>query len=512
MTIEDVLFSPFILVGLIFGMMSLLLNHNGQIKFSILFLILAGACIMLQAISYDNFLNVWDERFHALVSKNLTSNFLKPTLYNNVPFDFDHSGWDKEIIWLHKQPLFLWQMMLALKYFGLNEISVRLPSFLLIVFSIYPIYRIGYIWLSRSSGIVLSLLIISSNYIIELVAGRNATDHNDLVFFVYVSLSFWAWTEYQLKKNNAWLIVLGLLVGFAVLTKWLVGLIVFFGWSVTIIVYYKKNVLEIKKLLFTFFISAITFIPWQIYSLINYPVEAKKEMGYNSLHFFKALEGHRGEWNYHLNMFDALFGKYSLILFLLGILFFCFSRFSNKRIGVFFISMIFGVELFFGFAKTKMPSFTMILGIPILFFISFLFYRLEKYFLRRNIPKAQFGLILIVFLLFFTKVDFKELRQNHQITNSNNYQGIMTHNALQFKKFSHENPGTVVFNVKGRQYVEGMFYSNCLFFNFYPSELQLNKCYEAGRKVIILHDEEIDKKWKTDKRVVYQKSKFKGNF
>ena len=55
----------------------------------------------------DPFLNLWDERFHALVAKNLMNHPLMPTLYDDPVVSMAYDRWDRATIWLHKQPLFL---------------------------------------------------------------------------------------------------------------------------------------------------------------------------------------------------------------------------------------------------------------------------------------------------------------------------------------------------------------------------------------------------------------------
>jgi 4-amino-4-deoxy-L-arabinose transferase-like glycosyltransferase len=79
----------------------------------------------------DHFLILWDEQYHALVAKNMLKNPFKPTLYPVELLDYDYRNWSANYIWLHKQPLFLWQIALSLKIFGTTELAVRLPSILL---------------------------------------------------------------------------------------------------------------------------------------------------------------------------------------------------------------------------------------------------------------------------------------------------------------------------------------------------------------------------------------------
>jgi|SRR5688572_15469586 len=68
-----------------------------------------GACL-------DHFINVWDERFHALVAKNMMNHFFIPTLYDETALNMVYEPWDRFHIWLQKQPLFLWQITSSFYY------------------------------------------------------------------------------------------------------------------------------------------------------------------------------------------------------------------------------------------------------------------------------------------------------------------------------------------------------------------------------------------------------------
>jgi len=74
---------------------------KGNIKIAIASLVIAGFLLRCFMIS-DPYLHEWDERYHALVAKNMIDDPFKPTLYKNpvLPFDykdFDVSNWAKFI-------------------------------------------------------------------------------------------------------------------------------------------------------------------------------------------------------------------------------------------------------------------------------------------------------------------------------------------------------------------------------------------------------------------------------
>ncbi len=94
-------------------------SHN----LSAFFLMLVSAVFCLFVAS-TNYLLPWDERYHALVAKNLIEHPLLPALYENPILPYDYKQWAGNHIWVHKQPVTLWGMALSIKLFGTNVIAV----------------------------------------------------------------------------------------------------------------------------------------------------------------------------------------------------------------------------------------------------------------------------------------------------------------------------------------------------------------------------------------------------
>lgn len=83
-------------------------------------------------------LHTWDEKFHALVAKNLMDNPFQPILIKENLLHLNHEIWSFSHIWFSKPPLAHWPMAASMSIFGVNEIALRLPSLL---------FSIGSIWL-----------------------------------------------------------------------------------------------------------------------------------------------------------------------------------------------------------------------------------------------------------------------------------------------------------------------------------------------------------------------------
>jgi 4-amino-4-deoxy-L-arabinose transferase-like glycosyltransferase len=128
-------------------------------------LVVGAFFLALFMASMDPFLHLWDEQQHALVAKNMAQYPFKPMLYKDPILPYLHSYWIQNHIWLHKQPLFLWQMALSIKMFGANVLAVRLPS--IIMFSLLPliVYRIGTIVKNAQAGFIAAFFMAIANFL-----------------------------------------------------------------------------------------------------------------------------------------------------------------------------------------------------------------------------------------------------------------------------------------------------------------------------------------------------------
>lgn len=94
-------------IGIFFLLLSIFFHVSKKEKNSLFFLVCSALSLFLFASIYYPYLNVWDERFHALVAKNLTKHWLMPTLYDDPIVNMAYDNWDRYHIWLCKPPLFL---------------------------------------------------------------------------------------------------------------------------------------------------------------------------------------------------------------------------------------------------------------------------------------------------------------------------------------------------------------------------------------------------------------------
>lgn len=446
----------------------------------------------------DHFLILWDEQYHALVAKNLTLNPFKPTLYSLPIIEYDYRDWTRNHVWLHKQPLFLWQMALSLKLFGFNALAARLPSIILHAIAVLMIYRIGKIAANERTGYYGALFFAMAYYPLELVAGMYSTDHNDLSFLFYVTASVWAWFEYQDSQKTIYIILIGLFSGCAVLVKWLVGLLIYAIWVITIGIPESQLWLKLKSyrpLLISFFISLLVCIPWQVYIFVNYPLEAKYEFSLNTKHFFEPIEHHGGDVWFHFNALYDIYGSGNAVpyLYLIGIIF-LLKNTQNKmyRYAVLFAILI--TYVFYSLAATKMTSFCIIVS-PLAFLGLGSLVDSIAQFIFSKINKAKFEsifrpIILIsvcAFLLNLTKIQsyHTDWKPND---NCNRQAELKEMEFIEKLKNRLGKENYVVFNANARLngHIPIMFYTDYIAYDIIPNEKQIEQVELKKYKMAIL--------------------------
>lgn len=502
-----------LLLASILLIISLFFQIKNREILAVSFLVLTGICIFSFSALLDPFLNLWDERFHALVAKNLMNHPLKPTLYDNPIVNMAYDSWDKFHIWVHKQPLFLWQIALSFKLFGISEFTLRLPNVILSSFFVLASYRVGKLLVNQRTGFITGILIISTTYITELVAGRQELDHNDLSFMAYISFSIWSYVEYYFSKNKNWIYLIGIFSGLAILCKWLVGLLIYFGWGILRIQQKKLKISENKDLLLSIFIALIIAIPWQILTFIWYPQETIQAYKFNALHFTIPLDGHEGTFWYHFDKFDIIYGALASFL-IIPSLYVMYKAIKDKKLFYSLLSMVLVVYIFFSFAVTKMPSFTIVVSIIIFialaslidnFFVLLIQYIRAKWLLN-------FIFILAMLIIVFARIDINSLQDKHTTKNSGNYYTRMLINNKEIFKSLKLPNNTVLFNVKGRHYIEAMFYTGLPAYNFIPSLEQCNDLKTKGCIIAVFqsNNNEIPSYLKNDSTVKILNQQIEG--
>lgn len=423
---------------------------------SIIFII--GFCIRLFMAHIDPFLHNWDERFHALVAENMMKQPFKPMLYTQTFINYDPNSWCCNTVWLHKQPLFLWQMALSMKLFGVSEFSIRYPSVLLGAFMVLLVFRISFLLTSNKfTASIAAILMCFSCYQLELISGKNGMDHNDVAFGFYVLASIWGYCEYLKSPKWYWVLLIGVFSGCAVLNKWLTGLLVFSAWGVNMLsdIITKNKFKPFFPLFFATIVSCLVFLPWQFYIFHYFPKEALFELQYNSRHIYEVVETHGGDWTFYYSYFNQYFGENLIWFGYLGIILSIFQSKEDKIINSSLLLYITLVFVFFSFiVKTKMSTYFFVIAPLVMIYIAIGVERIIAFF-----KNGKFILVPLLILCIFNSLNPYEIAKYRR---EDQERATKIYNTNIYKKLKNIIPKEtkVVMNVNSMEHIDCMFYNN----------------------------------------------------
>jgi len=473
--------------------MSVVLFLFGRLKIA-LWLLFAGSLVLgYFMIRLDPFLVIWDEQYHALVARSMLENPFRPVLYANPVLGYQYQDWTSNHIWLHKQPLFLWEMALSMRIFGINEVAVRLPGVLQHALLSLVIYRMGRLAADKNTGYYGALFFALAWFPLEMIAGKYHTDHNDVSFMFYVGCSLWAWFEYRNSGQKRWLILLGLFSGCAILVKWLVGLLVYAAWGCVMLIR-GFRLHAYSAMLLPLGITLFIALPWQIFVYNKYPVEAAFEMALNTRHFFEVIENHGGGIWFHFEATRMIYGSMFAMPFLLAggwVLLFRKSR--DRAYPTFMLAATGTVYLFYTLAATKMIAFTMVVA-PLVYlalgqlagYIFDLLDRFNQYLIPRKL--LQFVAILWVGILLLNLPNIRNYHTNWKP--HDNFERAKDMELMEWIRKTQDvikGKDYVIFNTGLRLngQIPVMFYTGCPAYDFIPDPGQIQRTRDAGYQIVV---------------------------
>lgn len=487
----------FILAGLLPVAVAIFFFVRDQYKPALYFLIAGGFVLRLWMVFIDPYINLWDEQFHAMVAKNMMEHPFHPMLYAHPALPFDANNWTMSQTWLHKPPLFLWQIAIAMKIFGTHYWVVRLPSVVLATLCIPVVYRIGKILSGEKTGFLAALIFAVVNLQVNIVSGFLNTDHNDVVFMCYVLFSIWAWMEHREKGKWKWILLAGLFSGMAILVKWLPGLLVYLLW-ISALLANKQERFMLKKwmeplvaLLVTFFTAG----PWFIYAAQQWPELSRYESDARVDHLSHVVEEHGGPWYYHFNLLLEDYGWWLVILLPVGMFFFL-SRNQKQSVRIAIVAAVFFVYAFYSYVPTRMPLFCLLVS-PLLYIIiaDTLAYA-GNYLRKPGALKSNTLTGAIRFALLgvcaYSIFNINRIEHFHTDRNQGNfYRPARIQNRARFEAAAKQLPSAdvVIFNCGGfANGVACMFYTGHTAYNDLPGEEQYKKLKAAGIKMAVFDD------------------------
>ena len=453
---------------------------------AVLLLVLVGLILRVY-VGTDFYLHEWDERYHALVAKNLMQHPLTPTLYDHPILSYDYRNWTANHIWVHKQPVPLWSMALSMFFFGVNEIALRIPSIILSTIAIFFTYKIGALIFGREVGFIAAFLHSIHGLSIELTGGRISTDHIDIFFAFFTELAVLFALFYKTRNGDRkYLCLMGISIGIAILCKWLPALIVLPVWL--LLVLDKDSQLSYRKiavdLVMVILIVFTVFIPWQLYIHTAFPLEAAFESEYNIRHLFEGLEGHGKPFYYHINKIRIQYGELIYIPLLWWIWKSMVKVLRKKEtIWLAFSCWLFIPLTFFSFAQTKMQAYTFIAA-PVLFIITAVFWR----YLRIRKPAHKWGQwisTVFVFLLLLLPVRYSIERIKP--FSLQDWTPAWVENIKQLESIVKDQEKTILFGTD--RPIETMFYcDNIIAYARLPEMTTIDSLIKEGFKVYVLDE------------------------
>lgn len=196
-----------------------------KLGYKIALIIIIGLLIRGYGALYFH-LGQWDEQFHANVAKNLIADPFTPELITDHIIDLEDDDWSQTDIWLSKPPLAFYPMALSIKLFGNNELGLRLPSLLFSLISIYLTFLIGQKLFNDTVGLIAAFLYAINGQLFEINAGILSGEHVDTLFHMWVQLSLLLVLYYFAHSKKRILILIGMIVGCAFMTKWTMSFLI----------------------------------------------------------------------------------------------------------------------------------------------------------------------------------------------------------------------------------------------------------------------------------------------
>ncbi|WP_367388899.1 ArnT family glycosyltransferase [Lewinella sp. LCG006] len=475
-----------LLIIFCFSILSINSFFKKKYNTAVFLLFVAAFLLRLMMIFMDPFLHEWDERYHALVAKNMIDTPFWPRLWMSDVLDYNYQEWCCNYTWVHKPPWFLWQMALGMKLFGAEIWAMRFPGALINTLQLILVYHIGKLLVNERVGYFAAISFAFSYFALEQVSGNMGREHVDVSFLFYLTLNLWAWIRYtkaEEKERWKWAVLIGFIAGIAVLVKWLLGLYVFGIWGVWAIVERKISLKEIGLGSLSLIIALSVFLPWQWHIYSEFPLESAFEGAFNKRHITEALENHEQLWSYYFTNNHILYGAFSWVL--IGIGFFSFIRTVKRSYVISLTVAVVVVYAFFIIASTKFIAYVFMVS-PIIFVIlgcalNYFYDLHEKNISSQNIAKSL-GLIALLLYCSYT-LRLKMILDFHYHGKSSYISSFLErdnkiHDARGWYEIGDSIPDNAVF-LHVNQPVEVMFYTGNLAY-FWVDPKDIDKLKERG--------------------------------
>jgi len=377
---------------------------NKPSELLILFFLLLLGIGLRYPLLIDNNIHEWDEKYHALVAKNLASDLSVPRLYR-IPVMEKHRSWTKCNEWLSKGPVGLYSMALGCRLFGGDIIAIRIVSMIYFLLSCMVTFLLGK-FISPGVALLSVFFMAINGLYITSNSGMISSDHIDTAFVFYISLSIYLLASYHLFTKKILLCIGGISIGVAFLVKWVA---VFFICPWMLYMLWRKRTGPKPLVLFIMGVSAPVMIYFS-YALCYYPDEIilfVKSL-YKPILF--SIQGHSGYWYYYLLSFSKIYGE----IILLGL--FLWLWINNKKttrvdrdIKTSLLVLVLSVVFVLSICQTKRHTYLQILMAPTCLINSFIILDIIKS-IRNGFIKPWAWIVVILLILLPIRYSYERMR------------------------------------------------------------------------------------------------------
>lgn len=438
------------------------------------FAVLAGLSLRFFLALWVEFLYPWDEQYHFLVAKNLVEHPLPehpwvPTLFPETPLPYDYRDWARNHVWLHKPPLYLWQMALSFKVFGFSLLAGRLPSILLGSLTVWLLFLIGRRLWNPATGYWMALLWAFNGFQVMLVAGATGLDHNDVATVFYLTAALWAWTRYRDNPSWKWALGIGGFTALAILCKWVIAASPLVLWGLWWLL--QRPRYPLWHQLFAGGLAVLPYGIWLLYTYQAFPAEAAHELGQYFRHLETPLENHYGGSLYYLITLPYLYGWLAPALGLIGLR--ELWQHSSRVLGGAICATVVVHYLVFSVAPTKAVQFPLVVAPLVVAGLALVLQRLSQL-------QSPFAMLLVVLVLIANATP-RELYRNLSGEQAQRRTGWAE--AAQAAAPLVANSKWVVLGVPKEYAPMGQWYSGALHYALPPTHERLRHLHKQGYQV-----------------------------
>lgn len=434
----------------------------------------------------DSYLHEWDERYHALVAKNLLLHPLKPTLYEIPLLDYDYHEWASNHIWLSKPPLPLWVMALCIKCWGTTEWAVRFPSLLFSLGSVFLTWKIAGRLFGSKVALWAAFFHAIHGLTLEVAAGRVSSDHVETMFLFWMETGFLFLALYFVSpgsKTNLRLVTLiGFSTGLAFMCKWTAAFLLPIIWAALGLLSGKRGIGWIKEIGVMAFAFVIIAMPWVIYIFQQYPLEASAMISGVFSPITNTVQGHTGGVFFYLDKARIIFGEaiyLPMIWLLVMVVRGKTSPQSDLPNRTLLLCWIMLPIVLFSIAATKRPTY-LLPAAPAFFMLIALFMRfIIQSRQRQRYPKILVGLVWTALVFLPIRYSIERLKIFHQHESNPAWSASLKALA---KKEALNADRVVLFNEPHS--IEAMFYTGFTAYSWMPDYKEVIKLKEEGWRVL----------------------------